>query len=96
MVLMRVPYAIKGMLFAPALVALAFFLKVICPESPGSGCLSDYLSTPIFLPAIFVESAVGKSIGSYGLEMLVVLLYWALVGLLVGLIFDLRKIRSRY
>lgn len=94
--LMRVPYAIQGMLFAPALVALAFGLKVICPVSPGSGCLSDYLSTPIFMPALFVENLVGEGIGSYVLEMIVVLLYWALVGFLIGLILDLRKTPSRY
>ncbi len=93
---MRLPYALKGMLFAPILVALSFFIKVICPASPGSGCLSDYFATPVFLPAIFVESVVGKGIGSYALEMVVVLLYWALVGLLVGLILDLYKKQSPY
>lgn len=93
---MRVPYAIQGMLFAPAIVGITFFLKVICPASPGAGCLSDFLAPPIFLPAVFIESVIGKSIGSYAYEVVVILLYWALIGLLVGFICDLYKNRSRY
>ena len=87
---MRTPYSIQGALFGPALIGLSIILKVLCPTSVGAGCFADSLSVPIFLPLIFVYKIVDDSLVMYH-ELWFVVLYWSLVGLLVGLIFDLRK-----
>jgi hypothetical protein len=84
---MKVPYAIQGMLFAPALIGLLFVLNITCPAN-GS-CFSDHFTGAIFLPVAFVYKAFGNNTYFTNHESLLILLYWAIVGLLVGYIFDL-------
>jgi hypothetical protein len=87
--LMKVPYAIQGMLFAPALIGLLFVLNISCPQS-GS-CFSDHFAGIIFLPVAFVYKAFGNNTYLTTHESLLILTYWAIVGLLVGYVFDLFK-----
>ena len=86
---MRIPYFVQGALFGPAFIGLSIVLKVLCPTSVGAGCFADSLAVPIFLPLIFIYKIVDDSLVMYH-ELWFVVLYWSLVGLLVGLIFDLR------
>lgn len=92
---MRIPYSIQGALFGLAFIGLSLVLKVMCPVSPGAGCLTDHLAIPIFLPLLFVYNTIGGGI-AVAYELWFMLLYWSLVGFLVGLIFDLRSLRSKY
>ena len=92
---MRIPYFVQGAFFGPALIGLTLVLKVACPASVGAGCFADSLAVPIFLPLIFVYKIVGGGLLMYH-ELWFVVLYWSLVGLLAGLIFDLRTPRSPY
>src|SRR3989338_5616349 len=92
---MRIPYSIQGALFGPVLIGLSLILKLLCPAPVGAGCLTDYLAVPIFLPLIFVYKIVGGHLIMYH-ELWFVILYWSLVGLLIGLIFDLRNRRFPY
>lgn len=93
--MMRMPYFIQGALFGPTFIGLTFILKVACPTAVSAGCFADSLAVPIFLPLIFVYKMIdGGLIMHY--ELWFVILYWSLVGLLVGFIFDLRTPRSRY
>lgn len=92
---MHIPYSIQGALFGPALIGLTLILKILCPAPVGAGCFTDYLATPIFLPLIFVYKVVGEGLVMYH-ELWFVVLYWSFVGLLVGLIFDLRNRQSPY
>ena len=86
---MRIPYSIQGALFGPVLISLALILKLLCPVSTGSGCFADQLAVPIFLPLIFVYKIVGGDWIMYH-ELWFVFIYWSFIGLLIGLIFDLR------
>lgn len=92
---MRIPYFLQGLLFGPAFVGLTLFLKIICPVPAGAGCFADHLAVPIFLPLIFVYKIVdpGTVLAN---ELLFLLIYWSLVGLLLGFILDLRRARSQY
>ena len=92
---MQIPYFIQGLVFGPAFIGLTLILKVICPVSAGAGCFADYLAVPIFLPLIFVYKIVGDGL-VISHELWFVVLYWSLIGLLLGLIFDLRTRRSQY
>ena len=92
---MRIPYFVQGALFGPALIGLSVVLKVLCPAPAGAGCFTDHLAVPIFLPLIFVYRTVGEGLVMVH-ELWFVVLYWSLVGLLVGLIFDLRTRQSPY
>jgi len=92
---MHVPYSIQGALFGPALIGLSLFLKVLCLTPTGMGCFADFLAVPIFLPLIFIYKIVGEGWIMYH-ELWFVVLYWSLVGCLIGLIFDLRTRRSPY
>jgi hypothetical protein len=86
---MKVPYAIQGMLFAPALIGLLFVLNISCPQS-GS-CFSDHFAGIIFLPVAFVYKVFGNNTYLTTHESLLILTYWAIVGLLVGYVFDLLR-----
>ena len=92
---MHMPYSIQGALFGPVLIGLSLILKLLCPAPVGAGCLTDYLAVPIFFPLIFVYKIVGGHLIMYH-ELWFVVLYWSLVGLLIGLIFDLRNRRFPY
>ena len=90
-----IPYAIRGALFAPAFIGLVLILKLICLAPIGGGCFADHLAIPIFLPLILVYVTFGNNfVMSH--ELWFVILYWVVVGLLIGLIFDLRSRRSQY
>jgi len=89
---MRIPYSIQGLFFAPALIGLVFILKISCPAGTWEGCFADNFITPVFMPIKFFY----KIFSSHPLllaahEPLFILGYWALVGLFIGLIFDLHK-----
>lgn len=87
---MRIPYAIQGALFGPVLIGLTLVLKMMCLAPVGAGCLADHLAIPIFLPLILVYVTFGQSL-VLAHELWFVILYWSLVGLLIGLIFDLHS-----
>lgn len=92
---MHVPYSIQGALFGPAFIGLSLVLKLLCPVSAGAGCFIDHLAVPIFLPLIIVYKIFGEGfVMSH--ELWFVFIYWGVVGCLLGLIFDLRKVRSQY
>jgi len=86
---MRFAAAIQGLLFAPVLVCLFFLLKAFCPESAGSSCFADQFAVPIFLPLVAVYKIFGDSSIIAGQELLLILIYWAIVGFLIGLVVDL-------
>lgn len=92
---MKIPYFIQGVLFGPVFIGLALILKVICPVSSGAGCFADYLAVPIFLPLIFIYKLAGDGL-VMSHELWFVVLYWSIIGLLAGLILDLRTRRSQY
>lgn len=92
---MRIPYSIKGALFGPIMIALTVALKAACPLTLGDQCFADYLAVPIFLPLILIYRIVRSGLIMYH-EFWFVILYWSIAGLLIGLIFDLRKGRSQY
>lgn len=88
---MRIPSSIKGAIFAPVLICLFFVLKVFCPESAGNSCFADQFAVPIFLPLVAIYKIFGDSSIIHGQEFLVVMIYWAVIGFLVGLVVDLWK-----
>ncbi len=92
---MRIPYAIWGMFLAPILVGLVFLLKDFCPADGGM-CLADYFAKPIFLPLIAIYHLFGRVPNMNGLEVVLIFLYWALVGFFFGLILDLCKRPPQY
>ena len=92
---MRIPYFVQGAFFGPALIGLSIILKVLCPPATGAACFADNLAVPIFLPLIFVYKIVGENLVVVH-ELWFVVLYWSLVGFLIGLIFDLRSHPSQY
>lgn len=92
--IMRIPYSIQGVLFGPIFIGLSIFLKALCPSAAGAGCFADHLAVPIFFPLTFIYKVLGELPVQY--ELWVLLLYWSLVGFLVGFIFDLRTSQSQY
>jgi len=93
---MRLPYSIQGALFGPLFIGLALILKAFCPSNTTDmGCFADHLAIPIFLPLIMLYRAIGEEV-LLKHELWFVFIYWIIVGLLIGLIFDLRSRRSRY
>lgn len=74
---MRVPFWLQGALFVPLLIALLFVVGV------------RSLLPPVFLPIVLFQSLFG-GIGFVARhEMAFVFIYWAFVGALVGLCFDI-------
>ncbi len=92
---MHIPYFLQGLLFGPAFIGLTLILKIICPVPAGVGCFADHLAVPIFLPLIFIYKIVDQGL-VLNHELPFLVFYWSLVGLLFGLILDLRKARSQY
>jgi hypothetical protein len=88
---MKFPNWLQGLLFAPALVALLFLLKATCPAPTGVGCFADPFIKPVFLPLIFLYKTYGQTTYILEHEVLIIILYWAVVGLLVGTLFDIKK-----
>lgn len=93
---MRIPYAVQGMIFAPALVAVILILKAFCPASAGDACFADFFATPVFLPLITIYKVFGNTPPFNGQEFLFIFLYWTLVGMLLGLLVDLFSKHDRY
>lgn len=93
---MRLPYSIQGIIFSPFLVGLIFVLKAFCPDSAGEMCFADSFATPLFMPLIAVYKMFGDFPGPNGQEVLFLILYWAVVFFLVGLILDLYNRPSQY
>lgn len=85
----KVPSCMQYMFFAPATVGLLFLLKTFCPASAGTMCFSDQFSSIIFLPLNAVYQLFGDSSIIYHQEFLFILIYWASVGFLIGLIIDI-------
>ena len=86
---MRIPYAVQGLLFAPALVGLILVLKAFCPAAADGSCFADFFAMPIFLPLIALYKIFGSTPPFSGQEFLFIFLYWAVVGFFLGLILDL-------
>jgi len=59
-------------------------------------CFADQFSTPIFLPLIAVYKIFDGVDITRGQEFLFILLYWAVLGFLIGLILDLWPKRDPY
>lgn len=93
---MRIPYSIQCALFAPALLLLIFVLKISCPVETGEGCFADIFLPAAFFPLAFVYQAFGELAYLAENEVWVMLVYWTVVGALLGLILDLYRDRSQY
>lgn len=88
---MKIPYSIQGLFFAPALIGLVFLLKISCPAGTGEGCFADNFLLPVFMPIKFlykIFSPYAPTLATH--EPLFLLGYWGVVGLLIGLIVDLK------
>lgn len=92
---MHIPNFIKGAFFGPAFIGLVFILKLTCPVSVDLGCLADYLAVPVFLPLSFAQHIMGDNF-VIAHELLFMFVYWSLVGMFIGFIFDLHKRQSQY
>lgn len=86
---MRIPYAVQGMICAPAIVGLIFILKAFCPANAGGACFADAFATPVFLPLVAMYRIFGHVPDPNGQEVLFVFLYWAAIGFLIGLACDM-------
>ena len=92
---MRIPYFIKGAIFAPAVVLLSVVLKISCPAPVGEGCFTDFLAVPVFLPLALVYKFSGTTFPSM-YEFWFVVVLWAVIGMVIGFIADLYKRQSQY
>jgi hypothetical protein len=88
---MKFPYWLQGLIFAPALVGLLFILKATCPAPTGVGCIADPFIKPAFLPVIFLYKIYGQTTYILTHEAILIIAYWAIVGLLIGLLAEIRK-----
>ncbi len=86
---MKIPYAIQGAFFAPALVGVLFILKITCPASAGQGCFADPFLTPVFMPLMVIYKVFGDVSFVIAHEPIFILFYWIIVGIFVGLLFDI-------
>ena len=90
----RIPSCILGLFMAPGLICIFFLLKAIC--SAGNSCVVDRFALPIFLPLAMVYKVFGSSKVIGGQDFIFILLYWSLIGFLLGSILDLYTRRSQY
>lgn len=86
---MKIPYFIQGAFFAPALVGVLFILKITCPAPAGQGCFADPFLTPVFMPLTVIYKIFGNVSFVIAHEPIFILLYWIIVGIFVGLLFDI-------
>ena len=93
---MRVPYWIQGAFFAPALIGVIFILKITCPAGAGQGCFADPFLTPIFMPLTVIYRIFGVAPFLVAHEPIFILFYWILVGIFVGLLFDILGKRNKF
>jgi len=89
--LKSIPFSIQGLIFFPCLVILVLFLKLFCPEAAGDMCFADYFAAPVFMPIVFLYKFFGGYSSALGQELILILLYWAFVGFVLGLSLDLLK-----
>jgi len=87
----KIPYFVQGAFFAPALVGIIFILKITCPAGAGQGCFADPFLTPIFLPLTAVYKVFGSAPFVVAHEPAFIILYWIILGIFVGLLFDILK-----
>ncbi len=87
----KVPYYIQGALFAPALVGVLFILKITCPAGAGQGCFADPFLTPVFMPLTVLYKVFGYAQFLIAHEPIFILLYWVILGLFIGMLFDILK-----
>ena len=88
---MKIPYYIQGAFFAPSLVGIIFILKITCPAGAGQGCFADSFLTPVFLPLVAIYKVFGAVPFIVAHEPIFILLYWIILGIFVGLLFDILK-----
>ncbi len=89
---MKLPQSVEGLILAPGFASLILFLKLSCPASNGEGCFADFFIRMVFLPLPFIYKIFSSHPDIVGRhEVSYLLLYWALVGLVIGLIFDIHK-----
>jgi hypothetical protein len=89
---MKVSHSIEGLVLAPVFAATVFFLKLSCPVRTGEGCFADIFFKIVFLPLPFLYKIFADNpvwIAQH--EKLILLLYWGLVGFLIGLLMDVHK-----
>jgi len=79
------------MVFAPVVIGLLFILKITCPAPTGVGCFADPFLTPVFYPLVGLYKIFGNIPLISLNEPLVILLYWSIVGMFIGLCLDLYK-----
>ena len=92
----KYPTALKGIFLAPVLICIFFVLKASCSEVVGESCFADRFAVPIFLPIVIIYRMFGDFAIIGNQQFLVVMLYWAAVGALIGFILDLYIGRSQY
>jgi hypothetical protein len=90
---MKVPAWLKGALFAPTLLVLLFGLKLTCPA--GGDCFSDVFATTAFMPLAAVYRVFGPAQIILAHEPIFLLTYWMVVGLLIGLLYDLARKKTK-
>jgi hypothetical protein len=89
---MKVPHSIEGLILAPIFAATIFFLKLSCPVQTGGGCFADFFYKILFLPLPFIYKIFTNHLSLVGRhEVLFLIGYWAILGLLFGLVFDIHK-----
>lgn len=90
---MKIPAWLKGAIFAPTLLVLLFGLKLTCPAN--GDCFSDIFSTSAFLPLAAAYRVFGPKPVLLTHEPIFILSYWMIVGLLIGLLYDIARKKTR-
>jgi len=72
-------------------VGFLIVLKAFCPAFTSGVCFADFFAMPVFLPLVAFYRIFGQNPPFSNQELVLVFLYWALIGLLVGLLIDLIK-----
>ena len=88
---MKVPYAVQGAFFAPALIGLIFILKATCPAGAGQGCFADPFLAPVFMPLTTIYKIFGSPSFIIVYEPVLIIFYWMIIGIFVGLLFDILR-----
>lgn len=89
---MKVPHRIEGLVLAPAFASTILILKLSCPVKTGEGCFADIFFKIVFLPLHFLYKVFDNySVWIAQNEILILIVYWGIVGFLVGLYVDVHK-----
>ncbi len=91
----RLPLWAEGALFGILFAPLIFFLKIICPTELG--CFADPFFIPIFSPVFLTQYIFesGKIIVSAKTEILFIILFWGIVGGILGKIYGVVVSRDK-